>query len=128
MNHVGKQTRNRVVGVLGGLLVGAALGAGQEQMQQLGNIAGQMTGQVYSQEFETEADYVGMYYLAQAGYRLDTVETFWRRMAAEDPKQIRMGFSHPSTASRFVGIQATRQEITAKAATGVELKPTLKAP
>jgi hypothetical protein len=126
MNHVGKQARNRAVGALAGILIGAAAGADQQTMQQLGNLGGGLTGQAYSQEFETEADYVGMYYLAQAGYTLDTVETFWRRMATVDPKQIRMGFSHPSTASRFVGIQATREEIVDKKLAGEELSPNLK--
>lgn len=126
MNHVGKQSRNRMVGALAGVLLGAAAGADQATMQQLGALGGNLTGQAYSQEFETEADYVGMYYLAQAGYTLDSVETFWRRMAAEDPKQIRLGFSHPSTASRFVGIQATSREIAEKRQAGGPLSPNLK--
>ncbi len=40
-------------------------------------------GSKYSQEFESEADYVGLYYVARGGYDYKQASTFWRRMAAE---------------------------------------------
>src|SRR5690606_11090370 len=40
------------------------------------------TGQMYSQEFESEADYIGLYMLANADVPIMDSANFWRRMAA----------------------------------------------
>lgn len=127
MGHLQKQGQNRLVGALAGALldVAAAYGGADTQGYFTKTGAG-IGGAVYSQEFEAEADYVGMYYMAKAGYSMDGVEGFWRRMAAENPSQIRIGASHPSTASRFVSIAATRDEIESKRRSGQPLEPTLK--
>lgn len=90
------------------------------------SLGGQAGQQLYSQEFEAEADYVGLYYTARAGYDIEHVADFWRRMAMESPRGISMGSTHPSTSARFVALEAARDEIKAKAAEGKELRPEMK--
>jgi predicted Zn-dependent protease len=90
------------------------------------NLGGQIGQQMYSQEFEAEADYVGLYFTARAGYDIENVADIWRRMAVENPGAITMGSTHPSTSSRFVALEAARDEIKRKKAEGLELRPEMK--
>lgn len=88
--------------------------------------AGLSTGaQAYSQDFEREADYVGMYLLARAGVDTSEVARFWRRMAVEHSGAIGNDHrsTHPSTPERFVRLDATHTEITAKRMEGLPLLP-----
>ncbi len=66
----------------------------------------------YSVEFEREADYVGAYYAARAGYELAGVEEFWRKMGLAHPDSIRFARTHPTTPTRFVQMP----EVVAKTA------------
>ncbi|MBU1040154.1 MAG: M48 family metalloprotease [Proteobacteria bacterium] len=90
------------------------------------NTGGQIGQQLYSQEFEHEADYVGLYFTARAGYDIENVADLWRRMAVENPGAITMGSTHPSTSARYVALEAARDEIKGKAKEGKELKPEMK--
>lgn len=83
-------------------------------------------GQAYSIDFEYEADYVGLYYAARAGYDVSKVPTTERRFAALDPKMITIGSSHPPSAPRFVAMEAALHEIQAKQAAGQPLEPNMK--
>ena len=80
----------------------------------------------FSQEFEAEADYVGLYYTARAGYDIENVADLWRRMAVENPGAITLATTHPSTSTRFVALEAARDEIEGKRKEGKELKPEMK--
>jgi len=68
----------------------------------------------YTRPFESEADYVGMYYLVRAGYSPDGVEGFWQRLAKIAPKNISRAKTHPTFPDRYLRIAATRTEIQAK--------------
>lgn len=82
----------------------------------------------YSQDFEAEADYVGLYYLAGAGYQTEGAANFWRRMAAEHPANIKTNHSasHPATAERFLALEKVNLEIAGKQQSGASLVPNLK--
>ncbi len=82
----------------------------------------------YSQDFEAEADYVGLYYLARAGFPTEGAADFWRRMAVEYPASIKSSHSasHPATAERFLALEQVSREIERKEATGVALTPERK--
>ena len=82
--------------------------------------------QSYSLDFEYEADYVGLYFAARAGYDVSKVPNTERRFAAMDPKMITIGSSHPPSAERFVAMEAALQEVQAKQAAGQPLEPNLK--
>jgi hypothetical protein len=82
----------------------------------------------FSQDFEAEADYVGLYYLARAGYETEGAASFWRRMAAEHPASIKNAHSatHPATTERFLALEQVHQEVHRKLTGGLELTPDRK--
>lgn len=80
----------------------------------------------YTRPFESEADYVGMYYMARAGYDLGGVENIWRRLGQVSPRGIARAKTHPKYPSRFLRLAATRAEIQAKQAVGEPLLPNRK--
>ncbi len=124
MNHIGKLKQNAMAGSLGGLVIDSLLGAAGvntgNQFSQLGAQAGQ---QRYSVSFEQEADYVGMYYLARAGFLTSGVADFWRRMATEGQASIDVRTSHPTSAERFIAIERTHAEIEQKKRSNAPLVP-----
>lgn len=80
----------------------------------------------YSPDFETEADYIGLYNTARAGYDIAGVADLWRRMAVEHPQAVYTSTTHPTTANRFVVLEAAVKEIETKKAEGKELEPNMK--
>lgn len=89
---------------------------------------GNLGGNAFSQGFEAEADYVGLYIMAQAGGDIDNAPQFWRRMASLSPAAIQSSHmaTHPATPERFVALEETVKEIKAKKAAGKPLVPNLK--
>ncbi|MBU3657911.1 MAG: PDZ domain-containing protein [Rhodocyclaceae bacterium] len=89
---------------------------------------GNLGGNAFSQGFEAEADYVGLYIMAQAGGDIDNAPQFWRRMATLSPGSIQSSHTatHPATPERFVALEETVKEIKAKKAAGKPLQPNLK--
>ncbi len=116
-------------GVTGGLLgatgalfatgpVGAVIGVG------LAIQGATMGAEANSQGFESEADYIGAYYAARAGYNVDDAADLLRRFAVLDPGAIDLrGTSHPSTALRFLALEQTGGEIRDKRLAGAPLLP-----
>ncbi|MEM7728718.1 MAG: M48 family metallopeptidase [Pseudomonadota bacterium] len=80
----------------------------------------------YTRPFESEADYVGLYYMVRAGFDPDGVEAFWRRLADVDPRSVNRAKTHPTFPDRFVRIAAAREEIRAKQRSGAPLVPNYK--
>jgi hypothetical protein len=118
MGHRGKKTANATVGLLFDVL-GAAAGV---------NTRGAFSdagARAFSQDFEREADHVGMFYLAQAGYPTEGAAQFWRRMATEHPDSIRTNLSatHPATAERFIALERIAADIRDKQGRGEPLTP-----
>lgn len=89
---------------------------------------GNLGGNAYSQDFEAEADYVGLYIMAQAGGNIEDAPKFWRRMATLSPAAIQSSHmsTHPATPERFVALEETVKEIRAKQRAGQPLTPNLK--
>ena len=83
-------------------------------------------GTRYTRIFESEADYVGLYYMARAGYDPANVEDLWRRLALQSLRGIGRAKTHPAYPNRSVQIEATRAEIAAKTSAGEPLIPELK--
>lgn len=79
----------------------------------------------YTRPFEAEADYVGLYHMARAGYDISGVEVFWRRLGVANPKSIVRAKTHPITPSRLLSIQLTAAEIQAKREAGEPLVPNM---
>ncbi|MGH7005586.1 MAG: M48 family metalloprotease, partial [Alphaproteobacteria bacterium] len=76
-------------------------------------------------DFEREADYVGVYFVALAGYDYANAIESSRRMAAIGPLDYRGSATHPSQAERYQVLAAAVREIRAKLAQGTLLRPNL---
>jgi len=83
-------------------------------------------GTRYTRPFESEADYVGLYYLVRAGYSPEGVEKFWQRLATVAPKSINRAKTHPTFPERYLRIQAAREEIIEKQKSDSPLLPNFK--
>lgn len=75
--------------------------------------------------FEKEADYIGTYFAARAGYDVSGAGEFWRRYGIANQSRIRAeeGDTHPGTATRYLDIENTAHEIAIKSAAGETLTP-----
>ncbi|WP_269716412.1 M48 family metallopeptidase [Caulobacter sp. NIBR2454] len=127
MGHIDKSKQNALWGALGGALIDIALAAGG--INTGGDIAeaGAQAGALaHSPEFESEADYVGLYFAARAGYDVERSEEFWRRRAVDNPSSIRKTTTHPTSVKRFLTLAATRREIAERKEAGQPLLPRLK--
>ena len=118
MGQTDKQKTNAALGAMVDILAAAYRVNTQSAFMKAG-------AQVYSQEFESEADYVGMYYLARAGYNTEGAADFWRRMAAEYPGSIKTNHaaSHPATTERFLALEKVSVEVQTKESSGLALLP-----
>jgi len=80
----------------------------------------------YTRPFESEADYVGLYYSRRAGFSIDGVEDFWRRLAKSAPRNVGRAKTHPTFPDRYLRLAAARAEIKAKEEAGEPLVPNFK--
>jgi PAS domain-containing protein len=69
---------------------------------------------------EKEADYVGLYLAARAGYDIEAAPDFWRQFPAPAAD---FDWTHPGIAERVAALTATRDEIERKRASGQPLLP-----
>lgn len=118
MEHISKQQGNQLLGTVVDLLFA---GFGVNTQGAFGNMA----AMAYSQDFESEADYVGLYLTARAGFDISRAPNFWRRMGVKHPGSIRSNHAatHPATPYRFVALEQTVKEISDKKAKGLPLTP-----
>lgn len=118
MRHIDKKVENRAVAGLIGLAADILVSyGGVDTGGEFADKALELGTEAHSIEFETEADYVGMYMMARAGFKTDHVADFWRRIAIEyDSGSIfaTKERSHPTTPERFIAIRKTHDEIEAK--------------
>lgn len=122
--HIESKTTNALIA---GLLVGAIAERIGRSATYWGLRGAQTGAKAFSQEFEREADYVGMYLLARAGYSTAGVEAFWRRMAERGPEKANnFKGTHPPTAYRYILLSLTHAEIEKKKAAGLPLLPNRK--
>ncbi len=92
----------------------------------IGNIILSVGATRYTRPFESEADYVGLYYQVRAGYSPEGVEALWRRLARVSPRSVNRAKTHPTFPDRYVRIAAARAEIETKQAAGKPLIPNFK--
>ncbi|MEK6747116.1 MAG: M48 family metallopeptidase [Pseudomonadota bacterium] len=127
MGHVAAQNKNATFGKILGLAVDAiadsqGLSTGGE-FTKAGTEIGALS---YSVDFEKEADYIGIYVLARAGYDVKAAPNLWRKMSIEDPEGIYNSVTHPSHAERFVALQKAIYEINYKRKHNIPLIPDFK--
>lgn len=129
LGHGDKQTVNMYIGYASGLAVDAGVMAGgiptggffSRQFARSG-------ARAFSVQFEREADYVGAYYVARAGYDLTGVEDLWWALGQQsDPNSLRFAKTHPLAPVRFLQMRAVAAEIAGKRDKNLPLVPELKA-
>lgn len=127
--HIAKKKGNMLTGLILGSIAQTVLTSDGAPWHgpQLGTEGAKAGASLYSQEFEEEADYVGMYLMARAGYSTKGVENFWRRMAEFNPiKSNSFSGTHPPTSKRYLLLSKTHHEIEIKKSRGEDLLPARK--
>lgn len=105
-----------------GVAVGGQVAGANQQTQQILNqaygIGSQVGGMLpFSRAHETEADKIGLYLAAIAGYNPDEGAELWKRMAAASGGQAPPEFmsTHPSSESRIAFLQKLAPKAKAEA-------------
>lgn len=127
MGHIDARKDNLVAGALIGAVIDAA--AASQGIYSGGDwtrTGAEMGAYSYSVEFEQEADYVGMYIAARAGYDISKAPDVWRRMSVENPKNLFRDTTHPSKPKRAATLQKTIDEIEYKHKHKVAMLPDIK--
>ncbi len=127
MRHIKSQEYNATWGMLIGA-VGDELANihGINTGWEMASAGAEIGALTYGSDFEREADYIGLYVMARAGYDIKKAPFLWRRMSIEDEGGIYISTTHPSNPERFVALQKTIDEIEFKRANHIELLPDMK--
>lgn len=128
MSHTAKRMGNQLLGKSLDTVLGAAAGPAGGLLVRILAPGKWLIGGAYSQDFEREADYVSMYVLALAGYRLEDAPRLWRKLAVEFPDMLEHSYlgTHPATAERVLLQTMTIAEIGAKVAAREPLLPEIE--
>ncbi len=122
--HIRKREGNALLGgLVAAAVVMAAGGAASPSATDFVNTGVRIGEGAFSRDFEREADYVSLYMLERASIDASESSNLWRRMAIENSAAIRYGATHPTTAERFINLNAVHQEIRDKRAVGLPLDP-----
>jgi predicted Zn-dependent protease len=109
--HSAERMSQQLATQAGGGLVGAAAGnqsaTTQLLVNQLYGIGGQIALLKYSRDQESEADRLGLTFMAMAGYDPHEAVAFWKRMAAQNKGGAQPEFlsTHPADGTRIAAIQ-----------------------
>ena len=125
-HELAHNTRNHMASKRGNILLGALIGAAISGVSGVNvtDIGTQAGAAAFSQEFEAEADYVGVYHAARAGFDVTKAADLWRRIGTSNPAAINLeGTTHPSTAKRYLAVEMGMREVARKQASGLPLVP-----
>jgi predicted Zn-dependent protease len=115
LGHVQAKQQHALTGkMMGALLDSLAATQGlksQGEFKKAGEEIGALT---YSKEYEREADYVGLYIMALAGYDIKAAPDFWRKISVKEQAIASLSLTHPSNPERAVMLKKTADEIIAK--------------
>lgn len=126
LEHPQKLTTRGTIGSIFGTLADVAAGSqGVNTGGAFGDAAYNMAVLHYSPPMEQEADYVGLYVAALAGYDITKAPLVWRRISLDEPDNIYISTTHPTNPKRFLALQKTVKEIQQKQATYQPLLPQL---
>lgn len=127
MRHVQATRQNATLGSLMGAVADVAAGAaGANTKGMFSKVGSQQAVLRYSSSFEAEADYVGLYILARAGFAIEQAPDFWRIMSQAEPDAIYIAQSHPTNPTRTIAMTKTIAEIRAKQRAQQPLIPNIR--
>lgn len=110
-NALGHAITQRMIATIGGIIDN--LTRIQPDMSTMVGTAGVKP---MPQELDAMADRLSLYMLARAGYGIDNVEQFWRRMAIQYPATMLNAYTalHPATEYRIAAMEKSIPDIKAK--------------
>jgi predicted Zn-dependent protease len=115
--HGNERMSQGLVAQLGGMALSKALEEKPAETQQLWMTAFGLGAQVgvllpFSRQQESEADHLGLIFMAMAGYDPNAALTFWQKMASESGGQAPPEFisTHPSDETRIRNIRSLLPE------------------
>jgi Zn-dependent protease with chaperone function len=120
MNHAAATKITMIGGAIVGGVVDAIAGDAEGTYMRSGIAAGSRRNSV---AHELQADYIGLYVMARAGYDIGVAGPLWRRMAEYMPDEVSAMPTHPAPPARIAAIERTVAEIRAKQASGAPLVP-----
>jgi len=124
MNHLVQQKLQAIGGGVVGTVLDIIAGANGVDTQGKFTRAGIEAGsRRHSVARERQADYVGLYVMARAGFDIDVAPQLWRRMAALMPLAEKGLPTHPAPPERMTAMAQTVAEIKTKQASGQPLLP-----
>lgn len=120
MKHATATKLTMIGGAIVGGVVDAIAGDTEGTYMRRGIAAGSRRNSVAN---ELQADYIGLYVMARAGYDIGVAAPLWRRMAEYMPDETSPMPTHPAPPARIAAIERTVAEIRAKQASGAPLVP-----
>jgi peptidase M48-like protein len=127
--HIPKQQQQQVLGalILGGLVAATGNAAGgpasDESIRQAMDLGAYVGGRAYSQSYELEADTLGAYITARAGYDPERGADIFGRPALANPGGPAILASHPASAQRQATLARVTAEIRRQQAAGLVPSP-----
>ncbi len=111
---IARHTEERYSQVMGAQAIGGVVGAatGSQAINQLYGLGGQLALLKYGRNQESEADRLGLVFMAIAGYNPESALSFWQRMASAKEGGAPPEFlsTHPSDQTRIAKIQKNLPE------------------
>jgi predicted Zn-dependent protease len=109
--HGNERMSQQLVIQMGGMALSVALSQKPEQTQQIFmqsyGVSTTLGALAYSRKHESEADKLGLCFMAMAGYDPTTAVAFWERMSKETPQTpFALLSTHPTDAQRVKDIKA----------------------
>jgi predicted Zn-dependent protease len=112
--HSAERMSQEMAAQAGGSIIGAATNnkSSANIINALYGVGGQLALLKYGRDQETEADRLGLTFMAMAGYDPNEAVAFWTRMAAQNKGGAPPEFlsTHPADATRIANIKATIPE------------------
>jgi Zn-dependent protease with chaperone function len=127
--HIGKQQQQQALGalVLGGLVAASGQAAGtpasDDAIRQAMDVGAYFGARAYSQSYELEADTLGAYVAARAGYDPERGAAIFGRPALANPGGPAILASHPASAQRLATVGRVAADIRAQQAAGLVPRP-----
>jgi len=127
--HIGKQEQQQVLGalIMGGLVAAAGNGYGgvasQDAIERAMDVGAYVGARAYSQSYEFEADTLGTYIAARAGYSPERGADIFGRPALASPGGPAILASHPASAQRQAVVAQVAAEVRRQQALGLVPDP-----
>ena len=115
--HSNERMSQQLMAQYGAAILGQALSDKSTAIQRVGNAVYGLGAQYgvmlpFSRKHESEADYMGLVFMAMAGYNPEVAVTFWQKMSAGGTNSTPEFMStHPSDATRINDIKKYLPEI-----------------